>query len=94
MGNAAVVVTVATLALLVGLPLVATTNRDPQRPNRADWHEPMGWALLMVALVLVVLGVPTATGSPPTSAPRPEPPGSSPPAPPAREVDPLLGGPS
>jgi hypothetical protein len=92
-GEPALIVIVAFVGLLVGLVLTDTTRNDPRRADRAGWHEPMGWALLTVAVLLAVLAAPTAGGDAP-EPPQTFPPAASPvqpPAPPA--AGPGLGGP-
>lgn len=92
-GEPALIVIVAFVGLLVGLVLIDTTRNDPRRADRAGWHEPMGWALLMVAVLLAVLAAPTAAGNEP-APPQTFPSAGSPvqpPAPPAAGLG--LGGP-
>lgn len=94
LGNAAWIAIVAFLGLLVGLALIDTRSDPTRRADRGGWHEPMGWALLVVAVLLVVLAAPTAAGNAVAPPQTPQPPGSSAPAPaPPAAAGPRGGGP-
>ena len=58
---------VAILVLLVGLWLVAAAvEHGPAWSDRPGWYPSAGWALVVLATVLLLLAVPTAAETAPT----------------------------